>query len=346
MNLTMHPFTCRRVHVLLILSCSLFYYVPGIALAASNDQDDSSLVTFMDGKIAIQLSTIQVELVDFKVQILDSIHYQPQQAATGKVVNIQPLLELSSRLQTITIKLNNSRIKEQIAHADLQRAQQLAADGITSAARIAKLKQVWLTQLASQQELQTQINFLKLGASQQWGKPLAQAIINNSPLFSKLSTRQSSLLLITVPSSLSDINSVRIIEISTDGGRMNTFSAKLLSASPINNYSAGNNYFFITANNNLAVDTRLTAWIPEHENSSEGVLIPESAIIWHNAKPWIYVQLNNRLFVRYPLGTHHLVNNHWFVDDPYLGGKRVVISGSAVLLSEELRSQIPDEDDE
>ena len=346
MTLTSHSSTRRLLYPVLILSSCIVHYTANSTPVTKDETPEiSPPVTLINGNIAIRLSVKQIELAAFKMQTLDSTHYQPQHIVTGKVFNIQPLLELRSGLQNTTIRLNNARQQERIARIAYQRAQQLAEEGITSIARSAKLKQAWLTQRASLQAHQSKLDFLKLSARQQWGNTLARAIVENNLLFRELSSRQKTLVLISVPLSLTKLDSIKMIEISPNGQRQDTISAKLLSESPFNNSFAGNGFFYVAETNKLAIDKRITAWIPG-QRSDIGVLIPESAIIWRNATPWVYLQLDDQTFVRHPVYHYHQVNQHWFVHDQDLSGKRIVVSGSAVLLSEELRAQIPDEDDE
>lgn len=60
-----------------------------------------------------------------------------------------------------------------------------------------------------------------------------------------------------------------------------------------------------------------------------GPRVPDSAVVWLDGKPWIYVEESGGRFVRRELDAQGVTP-----------GERVVVSGAQMLLSQELRSQI------
>ena len=100
----------------------------------------------------------------------------------------------------------------------------------------------------------------------------------------------------------------------------------------------------------------------------DGVVVPESAVIWHEGKSWVYVRdtpagpgalekLPDRTettrgqpltlvdrFVRREISTDTPVAGGWFVAKAVSAGTPVVTTGAQMLLSEEFRSQIPSEE--
>lgn len=324
----------------IIFHCSAFSFVDPDRTDNETDQ------VLMNGEITVQLSNEQSKLAHFKLATLKITRYQAYQAIIGKVLNIQGLIERRSEFLNVAINLSNAIQQEQIAYHAYQRATQLAAEGISSITKTNNLKKQWLTLRTSSQALKTHQSFLKKSTQQQWGKVLANAIIENKSIFSKLESGQSNLLLITVPPPSTQLDLTKAIEVSSDGLGHNKFPAELISISPISQNFAGKSYFLITETETLSTGARVTAWIPKHDIGAEGVMIPESAIVWHNTRPWVYVQLDNHLYARRSIPKHHQVDKNWFVPGQFSSGDRIVITGSSVLLSEELRSEIPEEDDD
>ena len=333
----------RLFYSLLVLSIWLMYYPPAIA---EDIEQQSASPTLLNGEIAIQLSKQQSQLAGFEFETLKTVNYQPQLTVYGKAVNIQPLLDLQNNFKRVDINLFSAQKQEQIALSVLQRAQALATEGITPASKTEKLKNSWFTLHALVQSHQSQHSYLKASAQQQWGQKLAEALTQSTPLLNKLLAGNSVLLKITVPRSVAvgDLNSH--ITFSADGQPEHSIPAEFLSPSPVKDQIAGNSYFFIAQTNTLQTGTRVTGWVPQSSHSRQGIMIPESAIIWHNAMPWVYLQMGDQHYVRRSLQHYIKVNRLWFVTDQFSAGERIVVTGGAVLLSEELRNQIPEEDDD
>ncbi len=329
-----------------------FLLSPGFLFQALVQADDviktgkQLSLNVRNGDISLQLSTQQSALGRFKIQTLKTASYQPEHSVSGKVLSIQPLLELQNKLRTVAISLFATQQREKIASSVLRRAQKLVAQDITSAAKTEKLNQNWLTLQASMQAYQTQQNYLQASAEQQWGHKLAEAMTKPDLQLTKLLSGNSALLLITVPISDNPVDSTKSIAVSIDGQRAHAVPAEFLSASPVSDHIAGNSYFYVAHTNELQTGTRVMVWIPKKTQNYEGVLIPESAIIWHNTRPWVYLQVNDQFYVRRAIGQYQKTKGQWFVTENFTAGDRIVIAGSAALLSEELRSQIPEENDD
>ncbi|HAF01572.1 MAG TPA: hypothetical protein DCG63_09805, partial [Methylophilaceae bacterium] len=50
-------------------------------------------------------------------------------------------------------------------------------------------------------------------------------------------------------------------------------------------------------------------------SKSSGVIIPNSAVVWHDGKSWIYQKQKNDLFTRIPIKTDTEVGDGWFNQD-------------------------------
>ncbi len=78
--------------------------------------------------------------------------------------------------------------------------------------------------------------------------------------------------------------------------------------------------------------------------STQGIVVPRSAVVWWKNKAWIYMQQNPGRFVRREIPSNVLVKEGWFVPKESLPEKvGIVTQGAQSLLSEEFASQISDE---
>ncbi len=92
----------------------------------------------------------------------------------------------------------------------------------------------------------------------------------------------------------------------------------------------------------MAVDV---AVIPSTEPLS-GIFVPETAVIWRDGQAWIYVQTTAENFERMVLSTDYKAVGGWFTQRPDWAGMDVVVVGAQVLLSEEFRTHLGDDDDD
>jgi hypothetical protein len=82
------------------------------------------------------------------------------------------------------------------------------------------------------------------------------------------------------------------------------------------------------------------------KNSSNGVIIPNSAVVWYGGKPWVYRKTGNDQFSRLPINTDVEVENGWFSQGSLKPNDMIVTSGVQLLLSEEFKSQITNENED
>jgi hypothetical protein len=91
---------------------------------------------------------------------------------------------------------------------------------------------------------------------------------------------------------------------------------------------------------------RVLARLPTMDEGRRGVRVPASALVWHEGKPWIYLQRTEDRFERHPAVAAEAIGaDDWFVAD-LPAGAPVVTSGAPLLLSEEMRHQIKNENED
>jgi hypothetical protein len=89
---------------------------------------------------------------------------------------------------------------------------------------------------------------------------------------------------------------------------------------------------------------RVAAWSPEQNKSRAGVIIPKSALIWHLDQSFVYIKNNENTFSRRKIENYAVVPEGYFISNELMPGEQLVKAGGQLLLSEEFRVQIPDED--
>jgi hypothetical protein len=77
-----------------------------------------------------------------------------------------------------------------------------------------------------------------------------------------------------------------------------------------------------------------------------GVLVPSAAVVWHAGKAWAYVKNADDSFARFEVSTADELDGGWFNASGFDAGDEVVVSGAQLLLSEELKYQIRNENED
>jgi RND family efflux transporter MFP subunit len=85
-----------------------------------------------------------------------------------------------------------------------------------------------------------------------------------------------------------------------------------------------------------AVTARLAMPGPEEH----GVLIPARAILRYQGQTWVYLQTEAGEFVRRAVTLDHPARGGWLVTSGFQPDQQVVVSGGQILLSEEMKSQL------
>ena len=77
-----------------------------------------------------------------------------------------------------------------------------------------------------------------------------------------------------------------------------------------------------------------------------GVIVPAAAVVWHAGKAWAYVKDEGDSFARFEVSTVEELDGGWFNSTGFDEDDEVVVSGAQLLLSEELKYQIRNENED
>ena len=195
-------------------------------------------------------------------------------------------------------------------------------------------------------------NMLSL-VKQQWGVNFVGILKNKNNPLNKLLKNKNQLISLSVTQiereELPPENIVIIPSISSSS----EIKAKYLSPSPIVNQSiVGKNFFYLTSNSKLIVGERISAYISKSNSNQNFLLVPNSSVVWSKGQPWAYIRIKeNGNFVRRSLqGMREAENgseNGWIVpDDKIKINNEIVTNGAQLLLSEEFKYQIKNENED
>ena len=131
------------------------------------------------------------------------------------------------------------------------------------------------------------------------------------------------------------------------GSRTLQRPARFVSASPRTDASLpGATYFYLANGRDLRVGMRVAAQLRLSDQTRDGVLIPDAAVVWHGGKAWAYVKEGDDRFQRREVSTAQELPGGWFNAAGFEEGEPVVVSGAQLLLSEEFKYQIRNENED
>ena len=129
------------------------------------------------------------------------------------------------------------------------------------------------------------------------------------------------------------------------------FLANYLAESPTLDKSIkGKTYFYIVYSNKLRIDSKVIASLVQDSSSPESgryLAIPKESVVWNAGQAWVYIKTSENKFLRKIIETDNESSNGWIVKEEHIKeNDLIVINGAQLLLSEEFKYQIKNENDD
>jgi hypothetical protein len=312
-----------------------------------DDDDVASRVELVAGRPVVRLSEAQRRASGIGTEPLAAYTLLPEIGARGRVTDVSPLLALRAAISAAMAQRDQASATLTIAEGTLKRLRQLHAEGGNVSARaVSEAEAGMLAEQAALQTARAKIADLRAEAIQRWGVELVDAALNDTPWFERLQRREEVILMVTLPPDQALPEDRRRAWVDRQGERTAAREAFLIDVAPtVDATLQGETYFFRTSGHRLRTGTLVDLRIPIADQGLLGVTVPRNAVVWHAGRPWVFVQRDDGGFVRRDLGEAQETTEGWFVSSGLSAGQLVVVSGGQMLLSEEYRWSIPDEDD-
>ena len=259
----------------------------------------------------------------------------------GAVLELQQLTDLSNSITTAKAQLRSAEAKLAASKPQFDRFQQLnKKDQIVSTAQLQNAEAAYRVDEAAVASAQSQIQTLTASALQVWGPVLGQAIAENGERATRLIGRKDVLLQITVPPGenlgAAPVNAFADI----DNGRRLPITL-LSTATKTDPRIQGLSFFYTSPiDQALVPGMNVLALLPS-EKKIEGTVVPKSATVWWQGRPWVFIGTGPETFTRREISTAQTTaDNNGYVVTGLPQGAQIVIEGAQSLLSEEFRAQV------
>ena len=329
------PWLAAVILAALAAGSFLFYRMGLKAGATATPVAAAQRVTMVNGVPVVTIDGAMQQQSGIRTEALSSISHQTETSAYGTVVDLNPLIELRSRLVSMRGEVDTAKAAAFAAGQQVERYRTLYREQHAVSLQDLQAKEAgYLSDQAKLTAAQRNSDNIRTQARQQFGEPVAGwALDSESPDFERLANRQDVLVRVTFPPG-DQIQAPTDIELDVNDKRV---PAHLVSASAESDPTIQGRAFIYRAATSIPDETNLVAHLPITTQATQGIIIPGAAIVWHAGQPWAYVQIAPDRFARRPVDRSAPTSDGFFVADGFKPDDRVVISGAQLLLSEELR---------
>jgi hypothetical protein len=317
---------------------------------AEEEIETPSRVTNQHGLTIIALNEAAQKQSEIKTSKLKASTHQANVSSYGNVVGIDSLIDLRTRYMAAKSEATILRSSLARNKNEYSRLHELNLDdkNISDKAVAIALADVNADE-AKVFAAESSARNIAASMQQTWGEALTRLATANAAqgLMQQLINSQEVLIQITLPFDSPEPKNNSSIVIAPSASPSSTMSAYYVSPAPISNTTIqGKTYFYHAKATDLRAGTQVTAILNKTSNKAKGVIIPSPAVVWYGGKPWVYRQLAPDQFSRLPVNTDVEIENGWFYTGSLKPDDRVVTSGAQLLLSEEFKYQITNENED
>ena len=284
---------------------------------------------------------------EIKTSTLKVGTHQATLTSYGNIISIDTLIDLRTRY--LSSKAEAEVLRTTLTHfkSEYNRLHTLNLDdkNISDKAVAAALVDVKSNEA---KVFAAELNATNLASSMQqaWGEGLAQLALNKeaSQLLQNLIDYKEVLIQITFPFDSPEPSQKSSITVAPSLASSHNVNAQYISRAPASSATIqGKTYFYHAKSLELRAGMQVKVLSTQSKGSISGVIIPSTAVIWYGGKPWVYRKLGADQFSRLPINTEVELENGWFYTGKLTPNDAVVTSGAQLLLSEEFKSQITNE---
>lgn len=343
-----------QAFLIVVLFWVLVFYGKDEYEALSQGAEDSietqNRVSTKSGIAVISVSAATQAQSEIKTTALKASLHQASLSSYGNVIGIDSLTELRSRY--LAINADADILRTTVAHNKIEynRQYELNLDDKNVSDKVVA------SALATIKADEAKITAAESGAKniadnmrQLWGEMLTKQALNQSinTLFQNLINAKEVLIQITLPFDAAEPSANSSILVAPTAAPSHMVRAYYISRAPVSNATMqGKTYFYHAAATDLRSGMQVKILSTQSKANASGVNIPNSAVVWYGGKPWVYQKLGADQFSRLPINTEIEVEDGWFYQGSLKPNDQIVTSGAQLLLSEEFKSQITNENED
>jgi len=321
-------------------------------LLSESDYDEEietrDLTDYEDGVSLVRLAREDQDAAGIELIKLEVMHHQVEYQLFGEILDISGLLEIKERLITFLNEDRAKAIEEAHLAESYKRANLLFEDRQNISRRELMESEYQLDAVRMHRlNLRRNLASLRHSASAIWGSEVIDWLLNDdSSDFKSLVTRKASLVRLFVRDAALSAAGTGTVDIAPVGFPTQKISARYVSEAPSAQFGTGAADKFFMVDEQIPTGTRVVVSLSKNLEEVSGVFIPGEAVLWHAGKPWVFKRLSDGVFARLKIEADVDLGMGWFEVNAFVPGDQIVVSGAQLLLSEELKYQIRNENED
>ncbi len=352
---TFSPYRRRiivAVLIVLVLGAGLGSLLPVLLAPGKAEDEDKaermlgppSRVTVKNGVAILTLSAADRQDGGIETARPKPSPAQESVVGYGTVLDAAPLTELSNRYLDAATQVQTAGAKLAVSRGAFERAKLLYQDRQNiSGAQLQGAEGSFAVDQAALEAARSRLTNVAASARQAWGGVLGAALIDRTPLVTRLIERAEYLVKVTLPPGASMARPPETAIARLDGAS-ETQLTFVSPATTIDPRLQGISYLYRAQADSallpgLNLEVRLLGDAVER-----GVVVPESAVVWLQGEAWVYHRTDANTFVRLEIEPDRHGPDGGYIVTGLPPDAEIVVRGAQMLLSEEFRAQVPIED--
>ncbi|HEV8262195.1 MAG TPA: hypothetical protein VGQ19_15770 [Burkholderiales bacterium] len=348
-----HAIIAVMAIIIAVLSWTLIYFardeLRGEPAGHENRIETTSGAGMDSGRAVVRVPTESQKASGIATQALKAGTSQAAIEVYGMVMNLQPLAELRGRYLAAAAEARALRAAVVAAESEYQRMEMLHRDDRNVSEQALKAAEArYRTELARQAAAEQGATSIRDAMRSAWGDAIAGwATHADSPILEALLQQRAFLIQLVLPYDLPKSAARRKISVTPAMARENARVARFVADSPqVDPGLPGETFFYVVDGGGFRAGMRVAARVGLGGAPVAGVIIPVQAVVWHAGKAWAYVKQDEQTFARHEVSAAEELDGGWFNAGGFQAGDEVVVSGAQLLLSEELKYQIRNENED
>jgi hypothetical protein len=281
---------------------------------------------------------------------VSSAVFQGEVKSFGNVVSIDSLTEAKARFLNLKTDIAIARAASGSNLQQYQRLKTLNADDKNVSDRAVQEALAAVSADTSKiTASELQLKNLQTSTKLQWGQTLAKLAFEDklAPHLANLLDRKNVLIQVSLP--LNTLTPVAGSSINVSPLNESVTPIKAIYVSPASTSDSngfGKTFYYSAPADLLRIGMRVNIQAAaDASDTANGIVIPSNAVVWYAGKPWAYFKQGKDQFVRKPISTDTEVDAGWF-NQGIDANSEVVVSGAQLLLSEEFKYLIKNENED
>src|SRR5262245_52542324 len=337
------------VAIALLVWALIYFARDELGLTEERAEDEiaaESKVAAKDGYAAVRVSRASQEASGLAVRPLASARIEGAAEVYGVVVDPTPLFDLRARYLAAAGNARALRAAAASSADEHRRLKALFADDRNASERaVLAAEAQWRGDQARLAAADQAAAALADALRAEWGTVIAAwATEPDQRALDAYATQREVLVQFAFTDESRERAARTAISVAPIGGDTGARPARFVSPAPRTDATLrGPTYFYATRGQGLRVGMRVVGRVGLGGKPRDGVVVPSAAVVWHGGKAWAYAKDQDELFVRREVSTADAVGDGWFDASHFSPGQEIVVVGAQLLLSEELRYQIRNE---